>query len=264
MTRSSRSRASAVRRPLYGRLLASAAQHLDGPALRRGARIRLADGQLGRCRSTAGWRLRTRSTRPSSRTSTRRCWTSVAGPGGTSPPCARSASGAWVSISPRSPCGSRAIAARTRSPGRSGRACRAAARGGRSCCWTATSASAARRSRCCAARASCWAPGGRILIETDPPGAPTRRLRIRLEARDLGVGVVPLGARRRRRRRGRRRAGRLRGRARPLAVRPHVRDAPPPLRTQAPMAKLAPIPAGSARRGRSGRASGARRCAARG
>jgi SAM-dependent methyltransferase len=28
------------------------------------------------------------------------------------------------------------------------------------------------------------APGGRILFETDPPGAPTHRLRIRLEARD--------------------------------------------------------------------------------
>ena len=165
--------------------------------------------------------------------------------------------GLGVDLSPVA-VGSRAAAARTRSTARCGRRSRAPARGGRSCCWTATSASAARRSRCCGAPASCSRRGGEIVVETDPPGAPTHRIRVRLEApgvvsewfRWARVGVDGVG-----RDRG---ARGLRGRRTVRAlVGPHVRNAQTPLRTRT---SHAPSP----RQARSGRASSARRCAARG
>ena len=100
------------------------------------------------------------------------------------------------------------------------------------------------------------APDGEIVVETDPPGAPTHRVRVRLEApgmvsewfRWARVGADDAAA--------------IAGRAgfavdgRPGAVGPHVRNAQARLRTMA----QCPPP----RPARSGRASSARRSAARG
>ena len=93
------------------------------------------------------------------------------------------------------------------------------------------------------------APGGAALVELDPPGAPTVRTRVRIEAfgavsewfrwARVGVdGIEPLAARRRAAGRGRR----LRRRALARAAAAVMRRRP----------------------ARSGRASGAPRCAARG
>ena len=96
MTAARRPPARAVRRraplpadALYGRLLASAAQHLlgAGPAPERGSGWPTAGSS--RSRSTAGSRPPTASTRRSSPTSKRRCSTSAAGRAAISPRCAR-------------------------------------------------------------------------------------------------------------------------------------------------------------------------------
>ena len=165
---------------LYGRLLASAAQHVLGrPSARhRGSPT----GGSSRCRSTAGSRPPTPSTSRSSPASRRPCSTSAAGPAAISPRCAPRASAGSAWTSPPSPSGSRAGAAREAINGS---------------LWSQVP------------RAGTWrtillldgnigiggapilllrragellAPGGAIVVEVDPPGAPTHRVRVRLEA----------------------------------------------------------------------------------
>ena len=159
---------------LYGRLLASAAQHLTAPGRRRARGSGSPTGGSSRSRSTAGSRPPTRSTRRSSRTSRRRCSTSAAARAATSRALrALGKRGLGVDLSPV------AVAlARDRGADVINGSLWATSRrrdaGGRSCCWTATSASAARRSRCSRAPASCSRPTARS------SSRPTRRARRRI------------------------------------------------------------------------------------
>ena len=136
-------------------------------------------GRWSRWRSTAGSRRRCPPTRRYSSSPPSRCSTSAAGPAGTRRACATARSRS-ASTSPRRgpPC---ARPRRDRDP-RSRLRCRAAAgRWRRRCCWTATSASAARPRRCCGARAAAGARrrrarGARAARNADA------RTRVRIEA----------------------------------------------------------------------------------
>ena len=173
-----RSRRRALRAPAGLRGAAPARR----PARSRARGCGSPTGASSRCRSTAGWRPPTRPTSRSWSASRRRCSTSAAARAAISPRCARRASAGSASISPPSPCGSRAGAARRPST---------------ASLWSQVP------------RAGTWrtillldgnigiggapilllrragellAPGGAIVVETDPPGAPTTRVKVRLEA----------------------------------------------------------------------------------
>ena len=156
---------------LYGRLLASVAAG-DEPG---DARVRIARrpraGAAAHALARAGRRGGPRRARPRRAA---RCSTSAAVPGATSPRSPPPASTGSASTSPPSPSGSRAPAAPTRSCAPSSPTCRAPAPGGRRCCSTATSGSAAPRRRCSPAPARSSRPAGSCSSETGPPGTPTR------------------------------------------------------------------------------------------
>ena len=84
---------------------------------RRGRGCGRPTGRSSRCRSTAGSAPPTRPTGRCWRSPRRRCSTSAAGPGATSPRCGAPASSRSASTSPPSPCGSRAGAAAAAIPG---------------------------------------------------------------------------------------------------------------------------------------------------
>ena len=243
---------------LYGRLLASAAQHLlgGGPAPR--ARVRRADGRLEALpldrwvgpadatdravlarRRRAGARPRLRPRAP---------------PGGAAR--ARQARARRRPLPRRRPAGPRARRGR-RSPARCGRTSPAA--GGPSCCWTATSASAARPPRCCARAAELLAPGGRVARGDRPARRADAADADPARGAGRGQRVVPLGAGRRRRhpRGGRGRGARGRGRSRSVAGRTFAT-------LRRPLSRRLPPHRGGRRPGRSGPGSGARRCGSRG
>ena len=181
---------------------------LRAPArLRRAAPRRRRPGAAGappaaptagssRCRSTAGWRRPTRRTRRSSPTSTRRCSTSAAGRAAISRRCAALGKrGLGRRPLARRGRRSRAGAGRTRSPARCGRAC--PARAWRTILLLDGNIGIGGAPVALLRRAGeLLAPDGRIVVETDPPGAPTHRVRVRLEAPGARLRVVPLGARR--------------------------------------------------------------------
>ena len=127
---------------------------------RRGRGCGRSTGRSSRCRSTAGSAGSTPPTGRRWRWPRRRCSTSAAGPGGISPRCDGPGSGRSAWTSPPSPCGSRAGAAGPRSPVTCSARCPAPGAGGRRCCSTATSASAAPPLCSSAGRASCWRPAG--------------------------------------------------------------------------------------------------------
>ncbi len=90
---------------------------------------------------------------------------------------------------------------------------------GTSCCWTATSASAARPPRCCAAPGELLAPGGAIARRARSAGRPTQRVRTSGSRRRTSCREWFRVGARRRRRRSREIAARagLRGRRGPCA-----------------------------------------------
>ena len=213
-------------------------------------------GASSRCRSTAGWRPPTRPTSRSWRASRRPCSTSAAARAATSPRCARRASAGSAWTSPPSPCGSRAGAGADAINGS---------------LWSQVP------------RAGSWrtillldgnigiggapilllrragellAPGGAIVVETDPRGRADRARQGPAGGAGRRVRVVPLGTGRcgRRRRGGGARGAR--GRGGPRARGPHLRNAQTPVRTLRSCSPLRPA--------RSARASSARPCAGRG
>ena len=136
------------------------------------------------------------------------------------PPPRRAARGRQArrsaSTSPPSRCGSPAGRGAGRDPRLACSAtCPAPGTGGPRCCWTATSASAAPPAPLLRRDARAAGAGRQALVELDPPGAPTQRTRVRLEAPGVVSEWFRVGARRRRRasRRWRRGAGLARGRA---------------------------------------------------
>ena len=167
---------------LYGRLLASRS---------RTARRRLAPsagcgsptGASSRCRWTAGSRPRTRDEAILAGVEAP-VLDLGCGPGRHLLRCAQPGKrGLGVDLSPVA-----VLLARGRGAdainGSLGRRSRAPGAGARSCCWTATSASAARRACCCGARASCSRPAARSSSRSIRRRADRAR-KVRLEAPDV-------------------------------------------------------------------------------
>ena len=232
---------------LYGRLLASAAQHLLGTGPEPRARLRLADGRLEPL-PLDRWLAPADATdievleRVEAPVLDLGC-----GPGRHLAALRRAGKrGLGVDLSPVAVRLARGRGAPTRSTARCGHRSRAPGRGGRSCCWTATSASAARRSCCSGAPASCSRRAARSSSRPIRRARRRTRVKVRLEA----PGVVSEWFRWARVGRGRRRRGGgargVRGRGRPRARGPHLRNAQTPVRT---LSRMLPAPPGPFRPG---------------